>query len=194
MTQGQRADIVQGAADGPAHLFVHLMLDMGKAVRIGRQPVLQDGVHGFQGRLQGVPGLACETGQRGLAFLQGLPRFCLEVEAAQEEVPQGGGAETGAVGLRGRWGRRDIGGAAGAVPRSVARASTRAAMSSAPVCRASRIRARSAAMSACPASRSAMTASSRPLACNCRNSWARCGSSSRRMAMLRRTRVWSSPA
>ena len=108
MTQGQRADIVQGAADGPAHLFVHLMLDMGKAVRIGRQPVLQDGVHGFQGRLQGVPGLARETGQHGLAFLQCLPRFCLEVEAAQEEVPQGGGAETGAIRLRGRWGRRDI--------------------------------------------------------------------------------------
>ena len=108
MAQGQPADIVQGAVDGPAHLFVHLMLDVGKTVRISRQPVLQHGVHGFQGRLQGVPGLARETGQGGLAFLQGLPGFFPEGDAAQEEVPQGGGAETGTIGLRGRFGGRVI--------------------------------------------------------------------------------------
>ena len=108
MAQGQTADIVQSTVDGPAHLGVHLMLDVGEAVRIGRQPVLQDGIHGFQSGLQGVPGLARETGQGGLAFLQGLPGFLPEGDAAQEKVPQGGGAETRTIGLRGRWGRRVI--------------------------------------------------------------------------------------
>lgn len=82
MAQGQTADIVQSTVDGPAHLGVHLMLDVGEAVRIGRQPVLQDGIHGFQSGLQGVPGLARETGQGGLAFLQGLPGFLPEGDAA----------------------------------------------------------------------------------------------------------------
>ena len=112
-----------GAADGLAHLFRPPDAGHGQSCPHRPPACPQDGGHGFQGRLRG--GLASPVKRASVAWRScSLPRFCLESKRLQEEVPQGGGAETGAVGLGGRWGRCDIERCGGSCSQVGGRAST----------------------------------------------------------------------